>query len=236
MKNRLHQIMFTAGFAALASLTTAPAVHAAGGAASASVTALPALPLPPPRPVINTGITSTSSAAVAGNNGGGAVQNGTSFSGSPVDALRVNLATNATAQGQAGGLSASDQLADQNSATVNTAAAVKTINEAALATRTDINASVRAGLDDSARVVREFRAKAEKSGEKIKAAFMKADAELRLREQDLRASLEASGKATKEESWQEARAALARNYEAYAQAMVRAEAAANGSVDAAVKS
>ena len=153
-------------------------------------------------------------------------------SASPTKGLNADATSNASAAGQARGLSVAEAASHHDSIAFSSEETVHAIRSASIATRDSMAAEVQARLEASTKETTELRAKAEANGAKARSNFAQTMITLRDREKNVRASLKASVKAGSEKTWGEAQSALAHDYAAYAQAMAEAHAAAEGSAQA----
>lgn len=247
----MTQVLIVTGAVALASVASAQ--HAGAGAAVRAVPAVPAIPAAPatpavpavpavpPTPTVSAGATAGSNAAAAGAvrapvippgsasaQGHGRVGAGASASSS---GLNVNASDHASAQGQANGLSVATVASDRTRASLRMDETVHAIRGASFATRDQVTAEVQARLDDSEKVVTELRVKADAAGDKSRAAFARALANVRKQERQVRADLRAATKAAGESTWGSVQSELAKSYGAYAKAVAEAEVAAQGSTE-----
>lgn len=228
----------------LATLATLASAQVLGGAASAAgrVSApvvRPPSPPPPPPVSASSSAAAASSAALRAPSvpaktsaAGSGAANGDA---SPTKGVNANATSNASAKGQARGLTVAEAASQQNSLAFSSAETVHAIRSATYATRDSVTADVQTHLEASTNEVAALRVKAEASGEKTRNDFAKAMIALHDREKEVRASLKASVKAGSEKTWGEAQSALAHDYAAYAQAMAEAHAAAQGSADVSDK-
>jgi len=202
-------------FATVVATTLSYAVPAAASAAAAAKITLPALPPPPPPP------TASVSGAVSGSvqaTGGAATSAG----------VNASATAHATTMAGTNPATASTALSDHDSVSVNPTEVVNAINSTSFAARAKVTDGVQARLEASDHEIDELRAKAEARGEKAREAFAKELVQLREQEKAVRLSLKASLKAWDETAWGESQSALARNYGAYARAMIHARAVAQG--------
>jgi len=149
------------------------------------------------------------------------------------DGVGVNEAANANASlaGQTNGLSVANSVSGGIAGSLNSAAMVSDIRNASQATRTTMLAQVDSSLDASARAVADLRRSGRELKGEARARFDAAYDDLRAQEKTVKRSLSTARKA-KDSTWADAQSQLASDYEAYAQAVSRAEAAAQGSASA----
>lgn len=240
MKNKItaHVLIIT-GLAALASVAAAQAVNAVG-AAQTAVTAVPTVPPVPPAPAISAGAATSAAAGVSAATRApvlpptastAAVAAGANAGTQVTPGLNTQASTHASAQGQANGLAVATVASDNTRVTLRMDETVKTIHAAAFAEREKMATEVQARLDASANLVSELRLRAEAAGDKSRAAFAKALAEVRKSEKQVRADLRAATKAAGESTWGSVQSELAKSYGVYAQAVAAADVAAQGTAE-----
>lgn len=239
MKNSMRNVMLVSAIVALPSLGLAQVANAAGTVTGAAhMNSLPPPPPPPPPPAVQAGAAAQSataagaavrppvvSPAAASSTAGTQAAAGAS----PASSVNVNATTHASATGQAKGLSTATTVGHNLDVTVNTASTVSEIQHAAFSAHKELAADIEARVDASTKVMTDLREKAEAAGDKSRQEFAKALVEVRAREKALRTSLKATTKAAGESTWGEVQSALAKDYGAYAEAVAKAEAAAQGS-------
>lgn len=136
---------------------------------------------------------------------------------------------NASATGQLHGAAGLNVAATHGiNATVNTAETTAAIQQTAFAARDQLSADLHAQIDASARALLDAKARADAAGDQTRAEFTRAMREVRAAEKEFRSALKTAVKTTKESTWGEVQSQLARDYSAYAEAVLAAEAAANG--------
>jgi hypothetical protein len=141
---------------------------------------------------------------------------------------RVDASTNnqVTLDNRINGLGAGTVVTGESSASLRTDETVRSIQSTRFATRDQVVTEVEARLSATSGLLLELRNRADVAGDTAKAAFARSLAEVRQREENLRASLRAATKATSESSWGAAQSQLAQDYGAYARAVAEAEVAA----------
>lgn len=252
MKNKITtNILVVSAMTALASVATAQAVRAGAVAQSvlpppAATPAVPATPAIPPAPAVPatpaippTPTVSAGTAAGASSGSAASVRTPVVPSGATsairgqghanVDAsssgVNANATTHASSEGKANGLAVAAVATDETRTTVRMDETVKAIHDASFAARDRVNGEVEARVEASTKLVGRLQDRAEAAGEKSRAAFARALAEVRQREQEVRANLRAAAKATGD-NWGKIQSELAQSYGAYAKAVAEAELAA----------
>jgi hypothetical protein len=203
--------------------------------------AVPSMPLQPmAQPAnISAGTAAGASSGVAGSvnspvsrpdvgastetNASGDIRAGTSVSPKRIDAGSTNQVT---IDNRVNGLGAGAVVTGETSASLQADETVRAIQSTRFATRDQVTATVEQRLSATSGLLTELRGRADAAGDASKASFGRAAAEVRQREQNLRNSLKAAGKATSETSWGAAQSQLAQDYSAYARAVAEAEVAA----------
>lgn len=131
-----------------------------------------------------------------------------------------------TLDNRVNGLGAAKVVTGESSASLRADETVRAIQSTRFATRDQVTASVEERLGATSNLISELRTRANAASDNSKATFARALAEMRQREENLRASLRAATKATSESSWGAAQSQLAQDYSAYARAVTEAEVAA----------
>lgn len=189
---------------------------------------VPAMP-PPPPPSVSASAAAQGAAAAAGAAGAAshagqvAVHPGTT-------GVNANAATHASASGQAHGLAVATVVSGGAAADLDVSSVVKTIHDASFATRDTVAGEVQTRIDAGERHLADLEARADMAGSKAKSDFASARREARAKQKAVRADLKAAAKASGD-NWGRIQSDLAKDYGAYADAVVQAEAAVNASAD-----
>ncbi len=124
--------------------------------------------------------------------------------------------------------------ANSITASLNSTATVAQINGAALQTRDGVVTQVNGQIQNADQALGGLRTTGRELKGDARKQFDAAYDDVRARERDLKRSLREANNA-KDDTWADARSKLATDYDAYVQAMARAEAAAQGSAAANVQ-
>lgn len=140
---------------------------------------------------------------------------------------------NASATGQLHGAAGLNVAATHGiNATINTAETTAAIQQTTFGTRNQLSAELQAQIDASAKALLDAKARADAAGDQTRAEFARAMREVRAAEKEFRSALKTAVKTTKESTWGSVQSELAKDYSAYATAVLAAEAAANGQASA----
>jgi hypothetical protein len=226
--------------ALLISILAVPAARALPPPAVATPPVTPAVPVAPTastNAAISTGA-QTSAQATANQASGAINSNVAGSAATQVDSngIVVNgTATNNTAIArQTPGLSVAGANSNSISASLNSADTVAQINGTALQTRDGVVTRVNGQIQNADQAMGNLRTTGRELKGDARKQFDAAYDDVRARERDLKRSLREANNA-KDETWMDARSKLASNYDAYVQAMARAEAAAQVNATANVQ-
>ncbi len=245
MKSKITTaILIVSTLTALASVAAAQTVLPSPAPTAPVMPPSPVVPPQPvrPPPTISAGAAAGASSGAAGTvnspvmrpDAGAAVDSqGRAGVGATVAPGRVdaNAAGRSSTDTRANGLPGQTMVTGESSASLRTDETVRAIQSTSYATRDQVTANVQSRIDATNNLVAELRLRAEVSGDRSKAAFAKALAAVRQREQAVRASLRATARVTGESTWGAAQSQLAQDYGAYAKAVAEAEVAARATTD-----
>jgi|GEM_PF-6909303 len=147
------------------------------------------------------------------------------------EGVGVNSAANANASatGQTNGLSIANAVSGGAATSLDVSAMVHEIHGATQATRATVLSQVDHNIDATAHVVADLRHSGRQLKGEARAQFDAAYDGARAQEKAVKRSLHEARKA-KDETWDDAQAKLAADYEAYGQAVARVEASTQGSM------
>lgn len=117
-------------------------------------------------------------------------------------------------------------------ATVNTAATTTQIQQATFESRKQLSADIEARIEMSEKALANLMTRANAASDRARDDLARAMRNVHAKEKELRASLRIAVKSAKESTWGEVQAKLAQDYSAYADAVVAASAAVDGSASA----
>lgn len=217
MNTTTRHLLVVATFAVLA--TVAPA-QLLNNTTNTATTVRPIPPTPPP------------AIPAATAQGAASASTALRLPATPPAGATAAAAAQTSAGGQAAGISLAQGASHEAALAVKPVDTLRAIQSTAFAARATLSAEVEARLEAGNQAIARFQARAEQAGERARDDFGRAMREVRAREKELRASLKAAVQATKESTWGEVQATLARDYSAYAEAVAHAEASAGGSVKA----
>lgn len=147
----------------------------------------------------------------------------------PADPAANATSTVTTALAPARDLNAAP-VGNNTAATIDTSRTLNQIEAAPFKARSELATNLAARLDASSEAVKALRARVDAAGDSSQAEFVRALREVEARERRVRTSVRALDAATTESAWNAAQETVLRDYNAYAEAVAKAEAAAQGSV------
>ncbi len=172
---------------------------------------------------VNPPVSRPDAGASVGTSASSDIRAGTAVTPKRVDATTTNQVT---LDNRVNGLGAGTVVTGESSASLRADDTVRAIQSTRYTTRDQVTASVEERLAATNTLLTELRGRADAAGDASKAAFARSMTEVRQREENLRRSLSAAGKATTEASWGAAQSQLAQDYSAYAKAVAEAEVTA----------
>ncbi|HTL67730.1 MAG TPA: hypothetical protein VL200_08730 [Lacunisphaera sp.] len=205
---------------------------AAAGHAALPPPALPHVPSTPPPPPPSVSASAAAQGAAAAAGAAGAASHAGQVAVHPdADGVNANATMHASAAGEANGLSVATVVSGGAAADLDVPQVVRTIHEASFTARDTVAGEVQTRIDAGERHLADLEARADKNGSKARSDFATARREARAKQKAVRADLKAATKADGEVNWGSVQSDLAKDYRAYADAVVKAEAAANTSPD-----
>jgi len=140
--------------------------------------------------------------------------------------MSSNANTNASANGQINGLATGAELSGNAGAALSPAETVRDIRAASQSSRDTVVSQVNTRIENTGRVISDLNRQARNLSGDAKTQFKAAMDDLHDKERSLRHSVNDVRKASND-NWSDAQARLASDYEAYATAVARAQAAAS---------
>lgn len=245
MNTTTRCLLVVASAAALAATGSAQLVHSATNAATSVRPVVPPMP-PPPTATVNASAAAQNAANAAANvrapvlpptasaTAATATTSAVGASVSTANRPAVVGSANASAAGQLHGAAGLDVAATHGiNATVNTAATTTQIEQATFESRKQLSADIEAKIEASEKALADLKTRADAAGDHARDDLARAMRDVRAKEKELRASLRSSVKSAKESTWGEVQSQLAKDYSAYAQAVIAAGATVDGNASAA---
>lgn len=234
MNTSLRYLLVAASAATLAATASAQLLSGAANSAPAV-----RVPTPPPPPSVTATSAAQSAATSAATvrapiappvNATAATAAQSGLNASVGSNVNVDAGLQGATHAQLPGAALEHSVAHQASFTLSAADTVDAIRNTAHDARATLTAEIQAKVEASSNALAQLKARADATGDRARSEFGRALRVVRSKEKELRSSLKAAVKATKETTWGEVQSALARDYSAYAEAVAAAEATLQGSV------